>query len=168
MLRRVHKWKPHHFPRKSACLCPLSLFIFTKPSVSAAKVENEPVTASSVDTRADDPVREILTGLRNFGLGNFLAGEYFRSVFWKLNQPQVDQIIDSLRRENSDDALFFFYALRNDYGFWHSRDSQFVVAHVLASKRRFADLQLVIKEMLEQEGTTFMVYFGNHINLEAG
>lgn len=135
--------------------------MFTKPSVSAAKIEEEPVTASSIDPSAAEPVREVLTGVRNFGLRNFLSGDYFRSAFSRMSQQQVDQIIDCLRRENSDAALFFFYALRNEYGFRHSRNSQFVVAHVLASKRRFRDLQLVIKQMLEQEGTAFIISFEN-------
>lgn len=163
MLSRIHKWKPYHFARNSACLCPLTISIFIKPSVSAAKIEEEPVTAASTVPSAADPVREVLTGLRNFGLTNFLGGNYFRSLISTLNEQQVDRIIDCLRRENSDAALFFFHALRNEYGFRHSKDSQFVVAHLLASKRRFRDLQLVIKQMLDEEGMTFIVSFGNHI-----
>lgn len=41
--------------------------------------------------------------------------------------------------------------VRNEYGF--------VVAHVLASKRRFGDLRSLLKQVLEQEGTPFMLLF---------
>lgn len=163
MLNRIKKWKPYQISRNSACLGPLTISIFTKSSVSAAKVEEEPVIVASTVPFAADPVREVLSGLRNFGLTNFLGGNYFRSVISTLNQLHVDRIIDCLRRENSDAALFFFHALRNEYGFRHSKDSQFVVAHVLASKRRFRDLQLVIRQMLDEEGMTFIVSFRNRI-----
>ena len=156
MLNRIHQWKPLNFTRKPRKLCPLIISIFTKPSVSAIKIEEKPVP-SSVEA---DPVRQILTDLKKFGLRNFLGENYFGTILSTLNQLHVDRIIDSLRRENLDSALVFFDVLKNEYGYRHSRVSRFVVAHVLASKRRFKDLQIVMKQMVEEEGTDFSVSFG--------
>ncbi|KAJ7953964.1 Pentatricopeptide repeat-containing protein [Quillaja saponaria] len=152
MLNRISKWNLIQFPRKFRSLCPFATLIFTELSVSAAKLEDDPITTSIVPGPADT-VREILVGLKNFELRSFLSGTYFRAIASTLNQPQVDQIIDRLGIENPDSALAFFDFLRNEYGFQHSRVSQFVVAHVLASKRRFKDLHLVVKKMLEEEGS---------------
>lgn len=74
-----------------------------------------------------------------------------------LNQCQVDKIIDGLRLESPDLAVAFFHCLRDEYGFQHSRFSRLVVCHVLAGKRRFRDLRLLLKKMLQEEGA--LCYF---------
>lgn len=148
MLNNLLRWKNTlHFTEKSRTLAPFASFIFTKPSVSAAKLEDEPLVQNPRDT-----VSEILAGLKSLGFRRFVGRQYFKILVSTLSQPQVDLIIDSLRIENPTSALDFFYLLRNVYGFRHSRVSRFVVSHVLASKRWFNDLRFVIKQMVDEEG----------------
>ncbi|CAL2271090.1 unnamed protein product [Prunus armeniaca] len=67
--------------------------------------------------------------------------------------PQVDLIIENLSIENLESAFSFFNLLSNEYGFWHSRVSEFVVAHVLARRRLFKELCLVVKKMVDYESS---------------
>lgn len=149
MLNHIHRWKkPLIFAEKSRIVSSLTSLIFTKPSVSAAKiVEDDPISQNPKDT-----VSEILAGLKSLGLRSFLSGDYFKTIFSTLNQPQVDLVIEALRIENPDFALAFFFNLRNVYGFRHSSFSRLVVSHVLASKCWFEELRLVVKQMVEDEG----------------
>jgi hypothetical protein len=155
MLNHFHQWKnPLHFPARSRILAPLSSLFFTKSSVSTAKLYDEPTTSSAVPNPRDT-VREILSGLRSFGLIRFLGGDYFRTMVLTLDRPQVDQIIDVLRVESPEFAVGFFHLLKDWYWFRHSRVSWLVVSHILAGKRRFKELQLIIKQMVEEEGMAF-------------
>lgn len=81
----------------------------------------------------------------------FLAGDYFRTAVLTLDRPQVDRIIDALRVERPEFAVDFFHLLKDWYQFRHSRVSSFVVSHLLAGKRRFKELQLIIKQLIEEE-----------------
>ncbi|PQM39618.1 hypothetical protein Pyn_37811 [Prunus yedoensis var. nudiflora] len=70
----------------------------------------------------------------------------------QMAQPQVDLIIENLSIENLESAFSFFNLLSNEYGFRHSRVSEFVVAHVLVRRRLFKELCLVVKQMVDDEG----------------
>lgn len=72
-----------------------------------------------------------------------------------LNSTQVDEIIDHLRNDDPDSAVELFELLKNEYGFKHSRVSQLVIAHVLASQRRLKLLRSNFMQMLQEEGTFF-------------
>jgi hypothetical protein len=159
MLKHFHQWKkPLHFPARSRISASLSSLIFTKSSVSTAELYDEPTTPSAVPNPTDT-VREIIYGLRSFGLRRFLGGDYFRAVVLTLDWPQVDQIIDVLRVESPEFAVGFFHLLKDWYRFRHSRVSWFAVSHLLAGERRFKELQLVIKQMVEEEGMAFHCFF---------
>ena len=69
-----------------------------------------------------------------------------------LNPHQVDQILLSLEVDNSDSALVFFYLLRNEYEFRHSRLSFFIVSHVFARKGQFKESRRVLEQLVEEEG----------------
>lgn len=71
----------------------------------------------------------------------------------------MDQIIDVLRVESPDFAVDFFHLLKDRYQFRHSRASRFIVSHVLAEKKRFKEMQLVIKQMVEEEGMVFHRFY---------
>lgn len=154
MLNRIHQWKPLHFLRKCGILASFSSVIIARPSVSAAQLEAESVTTSFVPDQ-NDPVREILTGLNSFGFGVYVNGCNFRTVVSTLSETVVDAVLDSLRTQNPDSAVAFFYLLRNEYGFRHSEFSQFAVSHILAGKGRFKELHSVIKQLLEEQGSSF-------------
>lgn len=65
----------------------------------------------------------------------------------------MDDVIENLSVENADFVVDFYHLSRNEFGFQHSRVSRFLVSHVLARKRRFKDLRLVLDQMLQEEGT---------------
>lgn len=129
-------------------LSPLSSLVFSKPTVSAAKLAEDEFASSPIPR---DPVREILLGLRSSGFRRFLIGDYFRNLASNLNQSQVDLIVDDLSAENSDFAVFFFDLMREEYKFRHSAVSRFVVSHVFASQRRFKELRFVLEQMVKDE-----------------
>ncbi|EXB44909.1 hypothetical protein L484_026494 [Morus notabilis] len=152
MLNHIHRWqKPLLHTEKSRILSSLTSLIFCKPSVSAAKIDNDlPIV---VQNPRADAVSEILSGLKSLGLKCFLGGDYFRTIFSTLNQNQVDSVIDTLRMENPEFALGFFFSLRNVYAFRHSRFSRLVISHILASKAWFEEFRLVIKQLVEEAGS---------------
>lgn len=148
MLKHIRRWKATHILQKSRILAPLSSLIFTQPSVSAAKLDDE----STVFPNPRNAVSEVIAGLRMFGLGNCVGDHRFKTIIPTLNQPQVDLIIESLSTENPESAFGFFNLLRNEYAFRHSRVSEFIVAHVLAGRRLFKELRLFVKQMVDEEG----------------
>lgn len=119
--------------------------------MSAAKFDDEPTVVPS----PRNAVAEVIAGLRMFDLGNCVGDHRFKTIIPTLNQPQVDLIIESLTIENPESAFGFFNLLRNEYGFRHSRVSEFIVAHVLAGRRLFKELRLVVKQMVDEEGMVF-------------
>lgn len=146
MLNHIYPWRS--LLRKSLNLSPITSLVFTKHSVSAAKLHDESADASI----PNDAVRQILIGLRSFGASKFLWGHHFQTLASVLNTHQVDQILLSLRVDNSDSALFLFDLLRNEYGFRHSRVSWFIVSHVVARKGQSKELRRVLNQMVEEEG----------------
>lgn len=68
----------------------------------------------------------------------------------------MDIIIERLSLEDPESGFGFFNLLRNEYGFRPSRVSSFAVSHVLAAKRWFEELRLVMKKMVEEEGMDFV------------
>lgn len=150
----LNRWKiPIHFTGKPRTLVPLASLIFTKLSVSTAKLENVPVVQSPGDT-----VSEIVTGLKILGFRKFIGGDYFKGIVSDLNQPQVDSIIDQLRIDKPELALGFFQLLSCEYDFRHSRVSRFSISYVLASSKRLKDLCLIIKQMVDEEGIAFGIF----------
>lgn len=161
MLNRVHQWKPLHFLRKCNVLASFSSVILSRPSVSAAQLEAESVTTSFV-LNQNDPVREILTGLNSFGFRAYVGGCNFQTLVSTLSENVVDGVLCSLRTQNPDFAVAFFYLLRDEYGFRHSEFSQFAVFHILAGKRRFKELHSITKQLLEEQGISFWHFFFSH------
>lgn len=149
MLNRPFQWKNQlHLIEKSRILVPLASLVFTRPSVSSAKLDDERAIQNPRDA-----VSEVIDGLKSLGIRRFIGGQYFKALVSSLDHPQVDLIIDCLRTEHPESALGFFDLLRNVFGFHHSTVSRFVVSHVLASKRRFKGLRLVMKQMVDEEGS---------------
>lgn len=69
----------------------------------------------------------------------------------RLNSVQVDEVIGDLGIEDPELAIELFYLLKNEHGFRHSRVCSFVVAHVLAGKRRLMELRSFLRELVEEE-----------------
>lgn len=74
-----------------------------------------------------------------------------------LDADTVDQVIDRLRVEKPESAVSFYWFLRSDYGFRHSRKCGFVVAHILAGLWRVKQLQELIKEIVVEEGECLII-----------
>uniref|UniRef100_A0A7C9E8D1 Pentatricopeptide repeat-containing protein n=1 Tax=Opuntia streptacantha TaxID=393608 RepID=A0A7C9E8D1_OPUST len=160
MLNRLHQWRPHRLP---LLLRPLSAFpclLFSKSAVSAAAISDDssPSTAAAAadeicTSSIIDTVHEIVNGLKNYGLHQFLTDNYFRGTLASaLDGGTVDQILYKLRAESPELALEFFNFLKYDWGFHHSRASVFVVAHILAQKQRLKQLQELLMSMVQAEG----------------
>ncbi|KAJ6431998.1 hypothetical protein OIU84_019295 [Salix udensis] len=149
----LNKWtRSLRFPIKPPILTSLSSLIFSKLSVSSAS-NLAAATITPIAQISTDPVHAILSGFRDLGFRQFVSGHYFKDLVLMLNQAQMDDVIQSLSVENADFVVDFYHLLRNEFGFQHSRGSRFVVSHVLARKRRFKDLRLVLDQMLQEEGT---------------
>ncbi|KAJ6312404.1 hypothetical protein OIU77_014024 [Salix suchowensis] len=147
----LNKWtRSLRFPIKPLTLTSLSSLIFSKLSVASASNLAATTPIAQIST---DPVHAILSGFRDLGFRQFASGHYFKDLVLMLNQAQMDDVIQSLSAENADFVVDFYHLLRNEFGFQHSRGSRFVVSHVLARKRRFKDLRLVLDQMLQEEGT---------------
>lgn len=82
-----------------------------------------------------------------------------KTLVGRLNSVQVDEVIGDLGIEDPEFSVELFYLLKNEHGFRHSRVCCFVVAHVLAGKRRFRELRSLLREFVEGEGTTRKVCF---------
>lgn len=132
MLNHIHQWRTLRFPLKTLILNPLTSLIFTKPSPA----------------NPTDPVLEIITAFKR---NHLFDSHCVVSLVPTLNSLQVDQIIDNLGLEDPESAIKFFNLLRNEYEFRHSRVSQFVIAHVLARKRRLKELRSFLRQMLQEE-----------------
>lgn len=76
----------------------------------------------------------------------------FKSLVSGLGSSEIDEIIWRLLNKNLESALDFFYLLKNDYGFKHSRASYVFVARVLATRQRPRALKIHLRKMVEQEG----------------
>lgn len=153
----LKKWILLNFRKKRQLLSPFSSSIFSKPSVSAAKLSSdEPaISFDSVDQTPADPVPEIIANLRNLGFKKFIDGDDSKNLILRLSEFQVDRIIDCLRVESLDLAVTFFDWLKIHCGFKHSLFASFVIAHVLAAKRSFKELRLVLEQILQEKGFFF-------------
>lgn len=80
------------------------------------------------------------------------ADPCYKNLIFELNELEIEDIVEKLSVENSDSALEFFFLLRNDYGFKHSRVSHVIVAHVLAKKQRFRALKFHLQNLVQEEG----------------
>ncbi|KAF7850235.1 hypothetical protein BT93_L5719, partial [Corymbia citriodora subsp. variegata] len=153
MLARVRRCNPLRLPANSPVIFSMpSSLSAAKPSVTAASFDcdDEPIAAAS-SSGSDDPVRQLVSGLRGPGAEGFVASPRFGAVVSELNRFQVDRVVGALKAESPDSAVAFFEALRNEYGFRHSRFSWLLVAHVLAGKRELGRLRWVLQQMVEEE-----------------
>ncbi|PIN14975.1 hypothetical protein CDL12_12388 [Handroanthus impetiginosus] len=74
---------------------------------------------------------------------------WFRNEVLKLGTSEIDTIIEKL---SSEHAIGFFFLLQNVLGVKHSRNSQFVIAHILAGKKRLRALRCHMERVLQEEG----------------
>lgn len=77
------------------------------------------------------------------------TSNWFRNEVPKLEPPEIDSIIE---RIGSHSAIEFFFLLQNEFGFKHSENSQFVVAHLLAEKSRSRALQCHLQMVIQEKG----------------
>lgn len=139
-----------------------------KPSFSTANLavdHPEPPPPTTTTTRA--AVSRIFNFfLQNHctkGSGKILRGDpCFKISILELNSSEIEDIVEKLSFENSESALEFFFLLRNDYGFNHSRASHIAVAHVLAKKQRFRALKIHLQHLVQQEGILFICYLSKN------
>ncbi|CAI9289685.1 unnamed protein product [Lactuca saligna] len=136
-------------------LSPATL-ILTKSSslLSAESLELEPSTTSpAANGSFPSGIISLFKVLGSSGVKLLGVKHRFKTLVSDLNSTQVDEIIDQLRNDDPDSAVELFELLKNEYGFKHSRVSQLVVAHVLASQRRLKLLRSNFMQMLQEEGS---------------
>lgn len=90
--------------------------------------------------------------MKKIGFREFLHGNHFRGLVSDLSQFHVEEIMGELMSESPDLSVWFFNELKDVYGFRHSRFSALLVSHVLASQRRFKELQVILEQLLQEEG----------------
>lgn len=81
----------------------------------------------------------------------FRGDPEFKSLVLGLCSSEIGGIIEKLRIDYPETALDFFFLLKNEYCFKHSRESYFFIAHVLAKKERFRALKFQLLQMVQQE-----------------
>lgn len=149
----ICRWIAFNPNKLSRALSPFSSLFSTKPSSSvAARLDEEPLLS---DQREDHYRGEILYGMRKIGFREYLHGRDFRGLLSGLKQVHVEEIMCELMGESSDLSVWFFRELKDVYGFRHSRLSSLLVSHVLAGQRRFRELQVVLEQLLQEEGKSF-------------
>lgn len=124
-----------------------STLILTKSSslISAESLELEPSTTSPATNGSVKATGS--SGVKFLGVKR-----WFETLVSGPNSSQVDEIINYLQTHDPDSAVELFDLLKNEYGFRHSRSSQFVIAHLLASQRQLKALRSNFMQMLQEEG----------------
>lgn len=117
-------------------------------SISAAAVTDFPQndTVSQIIAHFNSPPFCYSAKLSVNSLRNNI---WFKNEVLKLGPCEIDTIIEKLSSEN---AIGFFFFLQNEFGFKHSRNSQFVIAHLLAEKKRSRALLCHLQLVLQEEG----------------
>lgn len=95
--------------------------------------------------------------MKKIGFREYLHGRQFRSLASELKQVHVEEIMCELMGESSDLSVWFFKELKDVYGFRHSRLSSLLVSHILAGQRRFKELQVVVEQLLQEEGKSSLL-----------
>ncbi|GAA0142792.1 hypothetical protein LIER_03613 [Lithospermum erythrorhizon] len=65
-------------------------------------------------------------------------------------------ILNLIKANKSETALVFFFWLRNELGFDHSLKCCLVIAHVLASKKRYRGLRCHLRHLVPLQGAIFI------------
>ncbi|CAN8293690.1 unnamed protein product [Cochlearia groenlandica] len=133
-------------------LAPFSSVLFTKPSFSVAKLDDDDIL-STPNFTSDCLYHEILFGMKKKGFRAYLHGHRFQGLVSDLRQSHVEEIMGELMSESSDLSVWFYKELRDAYGFLHSRFSTLLVSHILADQRRFKELQVILEQLLKEEGS---------------
>ncbi|KAG6398992.1 hypothetical protein SASPL_140464 [Salvia splendens] len=84
----------------------------------------------------------LLNSLRN--------SNWFRKEVPELEPSEIDSIIEKI---SSQSAIEFFLLLQNEFGFKHSQNSLFFIAHLLAEKRRYRALFCHMRVVVEEQGS---------------
>ncbi|KAL0296809.1 UNVERIFIED_CONTAM: hypothetical protein Sradi_6733000 [Sesamum radiatum] len=109
------------------------------------------------DFPQSDTVSQILGHFNSFPLpyspkllfSSLRKNIWFKNEVLKLRPSEIDTIIEKLDPEN---AIGFFFLLQNQFGVKHTRNLQFVIAHILAEKKRFRALRCHLQRVLQDEG----------------
>lgn len=96
--------------------------------------------------------------MKKKGFREFLHGHHFRGLVSDLRQVHVEEIMGELMSESADLSVWFFKELKDVYGFRHSRFSTFLVSHILAGQRRFRELQVILEQLLQEEGKSSLFF----------
>ncbi|KAJ8548055.1 hypothetical protein K7X08_021291 [Anisodus acutangulus] len=131
----------------------LSSLFLLKPSF--------PTTNLVVNHPEPPPTTTGLSRILNFFLQNHTKGStklfkdnpFLKKIILELNSLEIEGIVEKLSVENYESTLEFFFLLRNDYAFKHSRVSHIVIAHILAKKQRFRALKFHLQHFVQQEGS---------------
>lgn len=98
--------------------------------------------------------------MKKIGFREFLHGHHFRGLVSELKQVHVQEIMSELMAESSDLSVWFFKELKDIYGFHHSSFSTLFVSHIYARQRRFKELQVILEQLLQEQGK--FLYFQFH------
>lgn len=144
----------------------LAPFLFAKSppfsSISAA-------AAVVTDFPQNDAVSRIISHFNSSPLrySNKLLLNFIRDSNWfkneipNLESSEIDSIIEKI---SSHSAIEFFFLLQNEFGVKHSQNSQFIIAHLLAEKKRpralLCHLQMVIQEQGNPHFIAIIVFYG--------
>ncbi|KAJ0763846.1 putative tetratricopeptide-like helical domain superfamily [Helianthus annuus] len=119
--------------------------------ISSQTLQLEPQT-TSLSPNASSPYG-LLSIFKQLCGSRLKSDDGFGSMVSGLKCSEVDEVIDYLRMNDADSAVELFELLKNEYGFKHSRRSQFVIAHVLANRRRIKMLRSNFTQMVQEEGS---------------
>lgn len=97
--------------------------------------------------------------MKNLGFREYLHGHHFRGLVSDLRQVHVEEVMGELMAESPDLSVWFFKELKDVYGFRHSRFSTLLVSHILAGHRRFKELQVVLEQLLQEEGKSSLLFY---------
>lgn len=117
-------------------------------AAAAAAVANFPQsdTVSQIIAHFNSPP---LRYSNKFLLSSLRNDIWFKNEVPKLGTSEIETIIEKLYPEN---AIGFFFLLQNELRVKHSRISQFIIAHLLAEKKRPRALLCHLQLMLQDEG----------------
>lgn len=134
--------------------CSLTSLFFSKSIFSYATL----AAVDNLEVPPNDVASAIFTHLINFnfedkrGFAKRLRHDpEFNTLVSGLSAPEADGILEKLRFKYPETALDFFFLLKNEYDFRHSRDSYLSIAHILAKKERFRALRFHLLQMVQIE-----------------
>ncbi|XP_051149512.1 putative pentatricopeptide repeat-containing protein At1g13630 isoform X2 [Andrographis paniculata] len=85
-----------------------------------------------------------------FLINSIRTDVWFRNEVARSGPSEIDAVLEKL---SPDYAIDFFSLLQKEFGFKHSRNSWFIIAHILVEKKQSRALKCHLQNMLQEEGS---------------